>query len=302
MFFRYNNSEPIFSDMINMQDFIESKGFFKQFKVDDLLFVEFKCPTDETADNIWYHNNLFAYVLTGETRLKSMAGEYILRERDCVFAKKGSITIQSHIQENFCELMVFVPDNFIRTTVQKYNVSLVFGDIPVDSDTIIPLSNDEIIDSWFHSLATFFAQKDPPNPILLKLKFEELVVNIISNYKKYIALNQYFRQLCASEKPSVREIMEANFSKNMLLKEYARLCARSLSTFKSEFKEQFNTSPGRWLKNKRLEYSRFLLETSQYSIDEICMMSGFENTSHFIRVFKTKYKTSPGRFRKKEMQ
>jgi AraC family transcriptional regulator, exoenzyme S synthesis regulatory protein ExsA len=288
--------------MINMQDFIESKGFFKKLKVDDLLFVEFKCPTDETADSVWWHNNLFAYVLTGETKLKSMAGEYTLREGDCVFAKKGSITIQSHIQENFCELMVFVPDNFIRTTIQKYNVSLISGDVPVNSDTIIPLSNDEILDSYFHSLAAYFAQNDPPNPVLLKLKFEELVVSIISRYKKYIALNQYFRQICASEKPSVREIMESNFSKNMSLEEFARLCARSLSSFKSEFKEHFHTSPGKWLTDKRLEYGRFLLETYHYSIDEICMMSGFENTSHFIRVFKNKYHTPPGRFRKKSTQ
>ncbi len=62
--------------------------------------------------------------LTGETVLKTPKGEYVLKPGDSAFAKKGSIITHNNIHENFCELLVFVPDNFIKTVAQKYQVSL----------------------------------------------------------------------------------------------------------------------------------------------------------------------------------
>ncbi|MCB0667969.1 MAG: helix-turn-helix transcriptional regulator [Saprospiraceae bacterium] len=283
--------------MINMQEFIEGQNMFKKYHVDDLLFVEFRCPTDESADSVWWHNNLFAYVLTGETRLKSLHNEYVLRERDCIFAKKGSITIQSHIQENFCQLMVFMPDDFIRTTVRKYKITFKLSEDQDHSDTLIPIPNDDIIDSYFQSLAVHFSQNNSPNPELLRLKFEELIINILTSRNRYQSLRHYFQEICLHERPSLKDIMEMNFHKNLSLEEYARLTARSLTTFKQEFKKLFNTSPGKWLKNKRLDYSRYLLETTKLSIDDVCDLSGFKNKSHFTNAFKEKFESPPAQFR-----
>ena len=112
-----------------------------------------------------------------------------------------------------------------------------------------------------------------------------------------MALKTYFSGLQAATKPSIREIMETNFFSNLSLEEFARLCARSLSAFKQEFKNIYQTTPGKWLQEKRLEYARYLLETTNITIEEICMESGFENRSHFIRVFKNRFGLPPGRMK-----
>jgi AraC-like DNA-binding protein len=91
--------------------------------------------------------------------------------------------------------------------------------------------------------------------------------------------------------------MEANFFSNLSMEEFAKLCARSLSGFKQDFKNIYHTTPGKWLLEKRLEYSRYLLKTTGNSLDEICTGSGFENLSHFIRVFKNKYGLTPGKYK-----
>jgi AraC-like DNA-binding protein len=135
--------------------------------------------------------------------------------------------------------------------------------------------------------------------MLLKLKFEELLLNILSS-QNHVPLKCYLSDICRSTKPSIREIMELNFFSNLSLDEFARLCARSLSAFKKEFQEIYDTTPGKWLQEKRLQYSRYLLETTDLSLDEICMESGFENQSHFNRVFKSKYNISPGKFKVKK--
>jgi transcriptional regulator GlxA family with amidase domain len=92
--------------------------------------------------------------------------------------------------------------------------------------------------------------------------------------------------------------MEANFCYNLSLDEFARLCHRSLSSFKRDFKKHFNVSPGKWLLTRRLEYAALLLKNSDLNIAQIAFECGFEDVSHFSKAFKEKFGLSPINFRK----
>lgn len=280
--------------MINLQDFILNNELFKQYKVDDLLFVEYKCIVEEGKIGVWWHDNFFSYVLSGEMVWRTPQREYIARAGDCFFAKKGSIIAGVNYRGDYCELLVFVPDNFIKTVIEKYNLSLA-GLSPEKNDTIIPLVPEDALVSYFHSLLSYFPQNIPPPEALLKLKFEELILNLLTNNKN-VVLKCYFKELCTCNKTSIKAVMEANFSSNLSMKEFAKLCFRSLSSFKREFFELFKTSPGKWLLEKRLEYSRYLLETTNDPVEDIAFNSGFENRSHFIRVFRNRYGETPGKY------
>jgi AraC-like DNA-binding protein len=282
--------------MNNIQDFIASSDMFRKFQLDDLLFVEFKCPIEEAKSSIWCNNNFFAYILTGETKIKTLKKDYPLKPGDCVFAKKGSLLIESEFQEDFCELMVFVPDDFIRSVIHKYQIPLITNTTDTSCDAIFPMLADELLMPYFNSLLSYFNQPAPPSETLLRLKFEELIVSMLS-INKYFLIKCYFSEIARSSKPSIAEIMETNFTSKLSIPEMARLCARSLSSFKSEFHNIYHTTPGKWLLEKRLEYGRYLIESTDDSIDEICFKSGYENISHFIRVFKNKYGSPPGKYK-----
>ncbi|MEN8250289.1 MAG: alpha/beta fold hydrolase [Bacteroidota bacterium] len=92
-------------------------------------------------------------------------------------------------------------------------------------------------------------------------------------------------------------VMSENYLYNLKIKEFAKLCGRSLSAFKRDFKDKFETTPSRWIKAKRLEHAKTLLIESDLNINEICYDSGFVNVSHFIKTFKDKYKVPPHQFR-----
>ena len=279
-----------------MQEFIANSPFAKRIEVDDLLFAEFKCPLDQEKSSIWWHNNFFAHVLSGQTVLKTPKQEYILKAGDSAFAKKGSVLTHNNVQEDFCELLVFVPDEFIRSVAKKYKVGLLQTNQCGPSDTVILMETNQVIDSYFQSLLIHFVQATPPHLPLMKLKFEELLLNIFSG-SDHQSLKGYLSAVCRTTKPSIREMMELNFFSNLSLKEFSRLCGRSLTGFKKDFFAIYQASPGRWLREKRLEYGRYLLDTTDLSVDEICLESGFESHSHFNRVFKNKFGISPGRFR-----
>jgi len=282
--------------MVNLQDFIEKNGLFRTFKVNELLFAEFKCPMKEGKDCIWWHNNFFFYIASGETELISPQNRYNFKTGDFAFTKKGSIITQTKADDDFCELIIFIPDNFIRSVIQKHVISLPGLTSEQKSDTVIPLSTDEVIITYFHSLFNYFNSPKPPPKALLKLKFEELILHILSNNNNLL-LKSYFKEVCKSSKPSIQAIMEANFPHNLTIGEFASLCNRSLSTFKTEFKSLYKTTPGSWLREKRLQYSRYLLETTDKNIGEVSFESGFENETHFIRLFKEKYGLPPGRYK-----
>ena len=131
---------------------------------------------------------------------------------------------------------------------------------------------------------------------LVEIKFNELLFNIALNpiNKNLIG---FFNSLKQVEKTNLNEIMTKNFHYDLQLEEFARLCGRSLSTFKRDFKTHFNQTPGKWINNKRLEYAKTLLKNSELNINEICYESGFKNTSHFNNSFKQKYQYPPNKYR-----
>lgn len=100
-----------------------------------------------------------------------------------------------------------------------------------------------------------------------------------------------------SSKINIEDVMLNNFQYSLKIEEFAILCGRSLSSFKRDFKKQYRTTPSLWLKDKRLEYAKKLLLESNLNINEICFESGFINSSHFIRSFKTKYNLPPNKFK-----
>ena len=95
----------------------------------------------------------------------------------------------------------------------------------------------------------------------------------------------------------IERVMSENFLYNLKVEEFAKMCGRSLSAFKRDFREIYNNTPSRWIMEKRLEHARNLLVDSNLNINQICYDSGFINTSHFIKSFKKKYELPPHQYR-----
>lgn len=282
--------------MINIQDFIRENDTFRTYKIDSLLFAEFKCPPDKSTSMVWCENNYFTFILNGETILKTTRNEFQLHSEDCVFIKKGAILIERSSQENFCQLMVFVPDDFIRSVIHKYKIELNTETETSEYHQLFQLNASEVTRAYFHSLLEYFDKSEPPPSALLKVKFEELLVSLLSGSKQG-ALKKYFYSLSQSSSPSLKEIMDNTFTYNLTTPEFAKLCARSVSAFKTEFYKIYQSTPGKWIQKMRLEYSRYLIDSSGYTFDEICSMSGLVNKSRFYRIFKNIYGMTPTQYR-----
>jgi len=281
-----------------MQDLFKSADgnpLFRQFKVSDLLFTEYKCLEEESVFDIWSQYNYFVYVLSGKKQWNTQQAEYMVYAEELIFVKKGANIIHKFFEEDFCALMIFVPDGFIREIVQGKPEALSTIQEQT-TDSVLPLALDAALHAYFQSLYAYFYREEAPSVSLLEVKFKELLLNLLSS-KKHRALRAYFKSIFYHTQPSIQAIMEANFSYKLSMDAFAKLCGRSLSTFKREFKAIYGCPPGRWLTQKRLEHAKKLLTTSDKKINELIFECGFENASHFSRAFKAKYGITPLQYR-----
>ena len=89
--------------------------------------------------------------------------------------------------------------------------------------------------------------------------------------------------------------MNKNFHFNVQLKRFAYLTGRSLATFKRDFDKVFNSSPNRWLQQKRLQEAYYLIKEKGKAVSEVYLEMGFEDLSHFSFAFKKKYGVAPSK-------
>lgn len=157
---------------------------------------------------------------------------------------------------------------------------------------LLEIHVNETTQAFFYSILPYFKQDNPPVEALLELKFRELLFNLFLDPANR-ALLAHANSLMHIDKVPIWQIMEANFMFNLSIPQFARMANRSASAFKKEFSDYYGTSPGKWLTQKRLEHARTLIETSTKSVSEIAFDSGFENLSHFSRIYKERYGLSP---------
>ena len=283
--------------MFNFFEFVNGNPTFKQFNVDELLFTAYDCIIEESPLDYWTQKNYFVYTLRGHLKWKTPSDEYMIGVGDSAFIKKGAHRVYKLLDDEYCALLIFMPDEFIKSVIRTHIPEIQNGYNCPATDSIIPLELDDSLSTYFISVLNYFSQPSPPSKSLLKIRFEELIVNIMTS-KRSPLLTHYFKELCCDQKRSIKTIMEDNFTYNLKLAEYAKLCGRSIAAFKRDFVKIYDTTPGRWLKAKRLEYGKFLLEITDMNINQITLESGFENTSHFIKAFKEKYQHSPLHYKK----
>ena len=285
--------------MVNLYTAIKDSDLFPKMEVNELLFVEYTCMREETKFGVWSNNNYFAFISSGKKIWRSIYNSYEANEGDILFVKKGANLTHQFFDDKFCAIFFFIPDEFIKAFLKK-NSS--FLDVPqkdlAAQDAVLRVDHDELLESYYHSIRSYLSMAEKPNKQLLILKFEELLLSLFSN-KKHESLTDYFVSLCQNQEYHMSKVMEENFAYNLKIENYAQLCHMSLSTFKKAFKKYYHTTPASWLMLKKIELAYQKLLTTNLNVNQISVECGFEDTSHFIRVFKQKYSLTPHQYRQR---
>jgi len=265
--------------------------YHRQLSCGDTLITKYNCPLENKFQDIWSHHNYIAYVMEGRKIWHTAHGSYDLRKGSCVFVRKGACIVEQFFDSVFCIVLFFIPDEFIYDTLKIKSAPL--QKTGKKFETIIAIDRNDTLDAFFHSMMPYFGNAKAPDPSLLMLKFRELILTIADTHSNSEVISYFSTLLNEPQAVSLQRTMEDNYCFNLKLEEYAQLSNRSLSAFKRDFQKQFNTTPGKWLMEKRLHHGRHLLANTNKSVSETAFESGFENPSHFSRSFRQHFGIAP---------
>ena len=94
------------------------------------------------------------------------------------------------------------------------------------------------------------------------------------------------------------EFMLANFQRNVTLAEVADLASLTVTSFCRYFRKYTSKTYVDYLNEIRISHARKLLVDSSLSIQDVGLISGFQNLSNFHRLFKQQTGLSPLAYRK----
>lgn len=279
---------------------LQNPNYYRQFNCGESLITAFNCPLEARMmktrfADLWTNYNYLFYVVDGRKVWHTAHQTYEVGKDACVFVRKGAWILENFLDEGFCVVLFFIPDEFICDTLKTKSRPL--HSVETKYEPVMILDKNDTLSAFFHSFSSYFGENHEPDRTLLELKFKELILTIADNPNNAELLSYFCSLLHEPQYISLQRIMDENYCFNLGLEQYAQLSNRSLSTFKRDFQKIYGMAPGKWLLEQRLNHALHLLSDQNKTVSDVTFMSGFESTSHFSRSFKNRFGKAPSSFK-----
>lgn len=227
--------------------------------------------------------NCLIYVLKGQKILHFDKNEKTINKNQMLFLKSGKYIMSEILDNHYESLIFFYSDEFIHEFIKKYNIS--------PSNTKInnfDIKVDNVLHNIILSIVPYF-QANTQNEEILKLKLEEIFLNILHanvTFKKFISL--FF-----NENINFVNLVEQNAHKFNCTKDFTKFFKLSENAFREKFRQNFHTTPKKWLNQKKLHYAKTLLKSNELNVTQVCQKVGYNDISWFIQSFKKEFGYTP---------
>ncbi|MFZ4861274.1 helix-turn-helix domain-containing protein [Sphingobacterium sp. Mn56C] len=234
--------------------------------------------------------HVVSYQLEGETHVEHQKGNFILKAGQLMIARKNQLAKafkHPSPQGEYKVLSVMLHAERLK----KYAVDHhIHSSNTYAGDLNLRLEKDTFLEGYFQTLLPYVEQKTAVSKQMEDMKVTELTVLLLERNPQLL---DFLFDFTEPFKIDLEEFMTKNYQYNVPLENFAKLSGRSLASFKRDFEKIFNTSPGKWLKEKRLTEAFELIASKQRKPADIYLDLGFENLSHFYASFKEKFGVTP---------
>jgi AraC family transcriptional regulator len=157
---------------------------------------------------------------------------------------------------------------------------------------------DRHISSILVAMTTDLDDGSPAGRLYGESLANALAVYLVGRYavRRFPAAS-YRRGLPGYRLKRVTEFIEANLAHELSLKELAGVAGMSAHYFAELFKRSTGLPPHKFVLRRRIERAKQVLCENERSVSDAGLSAGFENPSHFARMFRKIVGVSPSRFR-----
>jgi AraC-like DNA-binding protein len=189
----------------------------------------------------------------------------------------------------------------IKQNLWDYKVFFINGNpIPYLYNTleemgnVITLTSNSFVPNMIHKLL-FQLDKNEKNPLIYSKIILDILFEVILENSRASDMNTHIPEYLIHIKKGFDTNYQINYSLDFLEQDYHisryRICR--------EFTKYFNISPIQYLNQRRISVAMDTLLHTDKRINEIGQIVGFENTNHFIRLFKKQNGIPPLEYRKR---
>ena len=253
--------------------------------LDTLSFAKYVTYKPMSKRSIQIDSNVLIYVTQGAKVLHLIDSDVVLKAGDVLFLKSGNY-IMSEVLDGYYEaLMFFYSDALLTDFIQKYGV--VFDTSNRYKSEVFRVVSNSYLQNGLLSIIPYFDQQKDAN--IVRLKLEEMFLYILNSDTNFISFLQYAYE----EYDSFKTKVALEYEKFDTIKELARAFKMSELNFRNRFKEEFGTTPKKWVLSQRLHRAKLLLEESEFNVSEVCREVGFDNISWFVQSYKKEFGHTP---------
>ncbi|MGD1847130.1 MAG: helix-turn-helix domain-containing protein [Salibacteraceae bacterium] len=247
---------------------------------------------------IFHDEGCFIYVKGAKTKLMSSEVSLELKDREAVLLKCGTYFadwMKEATQPVTIIAIHLYPDLLRHLYMNELPKSFQQREVKEQVKTITP---DEIITKFIESIEFYFENPILVNDDLLELKIKELILLLIQT-KNASTVLELVEELYSPRVANLKKVINLHQYENLSIEKLATLCGLSVSSFKREFRDVYNDSPGSYLNAKKIEKAKELLQAGNLSVSEISYEVGFNDPHYFTRMFKKKEGVPPNTYRQR---
>lgn len=242
-----------------------------------------------------WHSTLHAHHFTELFYVIGGIGSFLVNEKSFPVHPHDLIIINSYIDHTEISFSQN-PLEYIALGVE----GLSFSAGETENDTSYTLNNfqdyqNEIL-LYMQTLLLEIEKKELDYEIVCQNLLEVLVVNIIRHTRYALSVNSSHR--LSKECAHIKHYIDENYTKNITLDFIASETHMNKYYLVHAFNKYMGTSPINYLIERRIEESKNLLESTNYSILQISEIIGFSSQSYFSQSFKKSMGMTPNQYRK----
>jgi AraC family transcriptional regulator, exoenzyme S synthesis regulatory protein ExsA len=252
--------------------------------------IKLSCYDDKFfKSEIVFDQHMLIWFISGETKIVQSEATHTFKTGDIFLIPRNKpATIINYPKDGLPHktVVMLLTTRILRDFYTKVTVSAKAAAVP----GIRSYTNHPLLESCLASLIPYFEVEGRFPEDLAQLKITEAITVLRTIDPGIDSVLANFED---PHKAELVSFMEKNYMFNMPLEKFGYLTGRSLTTFKRDFKKAFNTTPQKWLTQKRLELAHYELSEKRRKPVEVCYEIGFENLSHFSYAFKKRFGYAP---------
>ena len=239
---------------------------------------------------LFIKQHVFDYIISGTSEVFFDGKSHSFKAGDFRFATRNRLSKFTKLPPpggEYRSVSICIDQDTLHEVKHLYKDSNILNK---KFDNVFLLKFNRVFKNYIDTLLPYLESGEAISEQLLRVKIKEAVLIFIEANPD---LKHVLFDFSEPGKIDLEAYMNEHYSFGGGLDQFAYLTGRSLSTFKRDFKQIFNTTPNKWLMKRRLEDAYYLIKERGTSPTEAFIEVGFNDYSHFSFAFKKVFGFAP---------